>query len=171
MKQKLTIAVLGMAMAGLAPAAFGQTSTGTTALAVTVGAEASLQLSTTAFVNAGGPFGDFTGTTNLTYKIRTRSTGSITAQVADFTPTGGPTIAGSPSALAYTCSVPTPATVGTGCSGQAVGATAFTIANFGPNAHSVKAGDTGSVGWTLTNDPVYATGTYSATVTFTISAS
>jgi hypothetical protein len=26
------------------------------------------------------------------------------------------------------------------------------------------------VGWTLTNDPQYSTGTYTATVTFTISA-
>jgi len=171
MKRRITIAFLGMALAGLAPAAFGQTATGTTALAVTVGAEASLQLSTTAFVNGGGTFGDFTGTTSLTYKIRTKSTGSITVQVADFTPSGGPTIAGSPSALSYSCSVPSPATAGAGCSGQAVAATAFTVASFGPNTHSVKAGDTGSVAWTLANDPTYATGTYSALVTFTISAS
>lgn len=171
MKQKITIAFLGMAMAGLAPAAFAQTATGTTALAVTVGPEASLQLSTTALVNAAGPFGDFAGTTSLTYKIRTATTGSITVQVADFLPTGGPSIASSPSALSYTCNVPTPAAAGTGCNGQAVTATVFTVAEFGPNAHSVKAGDTGSVGWKLTNDPVYATNTYSATVTFTISAS
>jgi hypothetical protein len=160
-----------MALAGLAPAAFGQTATGTTALAVTVGAEASLQLSTTAFVNGAGTFGNFTGTTSLTYKIRTRSTGSITAQVADFTPSGGPTIAGSASALSYACSVPSPATAGPGCSGQAVSAAAFTVANFGGNAHSMKAGDTGSVAWTLADDPAYPTDTYSAIVTFTISAS
>jgi hypothetical protein len=32
-------------------------------------------------------------------------------------------------------------------------------------------GNTASMGWTLTNDPKYQTGSYSATVTITISAS
>jgi hypothetical protein len=44
------------------------------------------------------------------------------------------------------------------------------VVTFGAAARSSAAGDTGSVSWSLTNDPKYATGTYTATVTFTISA-
>jgi hypothetical protein len=44
------------------------------------------------------------------------------------------------------------------------------VATFQKDAHSTKTGDAGSVNWTLTNDPLYKTGTFSATATFTISA-
>jgi hypothetical protein len=44
------------------------------------------------------------------------------------------------------------------------------MATFGANAHSTKTGDNGTVSWTLTNDPLYETGSYTATVTFTINA-
>jgi hypothetical protein len=44
------------------------------------------------------------------------------------------------------------------------------VATFGAGASSAVAGNSGSVAWTLTNDPLYHTGAYSATVTFTISA-
>ena len=47
---------------------------------------------------------------------------------------------------------------------------ATSVATFGAAASSAKAGNTGSVAWSLTDDPVYATGAYAATVTFTISA-
>jgi hypothetical protein len=45
------------------------------------------------------------------------------------------------------------------------------VATFGSNARSAQAGDGGSVTWTLTNDPQYRVNNYSATATFTISAS
>jgi hypothetical protein len=48
------------------------------------------------------------------------------------------------------------------------------VVTFGADAHSTggaSASDAGSVTWSLTNDPVYKTGTYTATATFTISAS
>ena len=72
-------------------------------------------------------------------------------------------------ALTYTCSVNSP---GTGCTGSVTALTsaATSVANFGSNAKSSKAGNSGSVSWTLSNDPLYSTGTYSATVTVTISA-
>jgi hypothetical protein len=44
------------------------------------------------------------------------------------------------------------------------------VGSFGADAKSTAAGNTGSVAWSLTNDPTYATGAYTATVTFTISA-
>ncbi len=173
----LTIAASALFVGSVARGqSFG--TSGTTTVSVTVGAEASIRVdtATTNLTTTGTIFNDYTGTTSLTYKIRTTTsggTGSITSKVtADFGPANGPSVASPPSAgdaLTYTCTVSAPATP---CSGaQTSSTTAETnVATFGANAHSAKAGNSGSVGWTLTNDPVYQTGSYSATVTFTISA-
>ncbi len=157
----------------------GFSGSGTTTLSVTVAPEAAIRIDT-ATTNltapAGTPFGDFTGTTGFTYKIRTsKSTGggSITLQVtSDFTPNGGPSVANAPSSgdtLTYTCNVSAP---GAGCSAAQTASTttATTVASFGANARSSKVGNSGSVSWSLVNDPQYETDTYNATVTFTISA-
>ena len=90
----------------------------------------------------------------------------------DFSPAGGPSVASPPTAgdtLTYTCTVSAP---GSACSGSQTASTtvATPVATFGADAHSAAAGNSASVDWTLTNDPVYKAGTYSATVTFTISA-
>lgn len=168
-------------LAGLgAVSAFGQTfaATGTTSVSVTIGAEASISISAggTPLTSSGVLFANYTGTTNFTYKVRTgqaSGSGSIVLQITtDFGGTGGPKVASPPTAgdtLAYTCSV---ASSGTGCSSSQTASTTSTtsVATFGADAHSVKAGDAGSVAWTLTNDPVYKTGSYTATATFTISA-
>ena len=151
---------------------------GTTSLQVTVGAEAALSINpTSSLTNSGGSFGtDFTGTTNLTYKVRTvqsGGTGSITLKVTtDFGGTDGPKVANPPTAgdtLSYTCTVTSP---GTGCSGSQTASTSADtpVSTFGADAKTAKAGNSGSVSWTLTNDPQYSTGSYTATVTFTISA-
>ncbi len=153
-------------------------TTGTTTVSVTVAAEAAIRVdtATTNLTTTGTIFNDYTGTTNLTYKVRTTTTGgtgSITSKVtADFSPANGPSVGTPPTAgdaLTYTCTVSAP---GSACSGsQTSSTTAETnVATFGADAHSAKAGNTGSVAWTLTNDPVYKTGSYNATVTFTISA-
>jgi hypothetical protein len=150
---------------------------GTTTVTVSVGAEASLRIdtSTTALTTAGG-FSPYTGTTNLTYKIRTTQTGgsgTITARVtSDFSPAGGPSVGSPPSpgdTLAYTCSIASPATA---CSGTQTASTSAetNVASFGADASSDAAGNAGSVSWSLTNDPAYKTGSYTATVTFTIAA-
>ncbi len=163
-----------------AVSAFGQPSgfaaNGTTNLSVTVGPEAAIKIdtATTNLTTAGTVFADFTGTTNFTYMIRTApgGVGHIGLQItADFNGTGGPKVANPPTAgdqLTYNC---TAASSGTPCtSGQIAATTASTpVVTFGGDAHSAKAGDTGSVLWTLTNDPVYKTGSYSATATLTIS--
>jgi hypothetical protein len=152
--------------------------TGTTTVSVTVGAEAALQVttSTTTLAGVGSVFNNYTGVTNLTYKIRSTTssgTGSITAKVTtDFSPVGGPSVASPPSggdALNYTCTVSVP---GTACTGTVTASTAAatSVATFGGGAHSAVGGNTASASWTLTNDPSYGTGAYTATVTYTISS-
>jgi hypothetical protein len=153
-------------------------STGTTTLSVTVSAEAALQVttSTTTLAATGTIFNPYTGTTNLTYKIRTTQstgTGTLTLKVtSDFSPANGPSVATPPSAgdaLTYTCTVAAP---GTGCSGSLTASTtaSTSVATFGAGASSANAGNSASTAWSLTNDPVYKTGSYSGTVTYTISA-
>jgi hypothetical protein len=163
----------------LAPPLPGQfASSGTTTVMVTVGPEASLSIgtTTTTLSAAGTAFNNYTGTTNLTYKIRTTQTtgmGNIQLEVtSDFAPSGGPSVASPPTAgdaLSYTCTAAAP---GTACSGSLTSSTTATtsVATFGSGASSAPAGNAASVSWTLTNDPKYQTGAYSATVTFTISA-
>ena len=183
MKQPRTIRRLATAvilLAGLgASSAFGQfNSTGTTTVSVTVGAEASIQIDTgtTGLTSSGTLFSDYTGTTNYTYKVRTTKsggTGTITLRVtSDFSPAGGPSVTTPPSggdALTYTCTVVAPASA---CSSQTSSTSASTaVASFGADARSAKAGNAGNaVNWTLTNDPVYQTGSFNSTATFTISA-
>lgn len=169
-----------------APAAHAQlgTSTGTTTITVAVSAEAGLTVTngTTTLASTGTNFSSYTGTTNLTYFIRTTQsggTGSVLLQATgDFSPAGGPSIATPPTAgdaLKYTCAISAPGNGGTAtpCSGSVTSSTAAqtSVATFGTDAHSSSTGNSASVVWTLTNDPKYKTGSYSATVTFTISAS
>ena len=163
---------LTLALAGL-----GQAQS-TTTLSVAVGPEASLTVTTgtTNLATASTTFGNpFTGTTALNYLIRTTKTtgsGTITVKIStDFSPVGGPSVGTPPSAgdaLTYTCTVSSP---GTACTGSlTAAASATSVGTFGPGQSSAKAGNTASTAWSLTDDPVYATGTYTATATYTISA-
>ena len=177
MKKLMAPVLLGLLSAGSMFAQFAPT--GNTSLQVNVASEAAIQVdtATTNLTTVGTIFNDYTGTTNLTYKIRTTKvggSGSITLQVtSDFSPAGGPSVASPPTAgdtLAYTCTVAAP---GTACGGSQTSSTtaATGVATFGANAHSVKPGTGGnSVNWTMSNDPLYETGSFSATATFTISA-
>jgi hypothetical protein len=181
MKKILTS--VGVALLLTAPLAHAQlgTSTGTTTVTVAPVAEAAMTAitATTTIASSGTNFTNYTGSTSLTYFIRTTQStgsGSITLKVTtDFSPTGGPSVTTPPSTgdkLAYTCTL---SGVGTACSGSVTASTSAStsVATFGANAHTVTfpGGDTATMAWTLTNDPKYATGSYSATVTFTISAS
>ncbi len=137
----------------------------------------SLQINTTTTnLTSASTFGDYTGTTNLTYKVRTTQStgaGNITLKVtSDFSPAGGPSVATPPNAgdaLAYTCTSSNP---GTACSGSQTSSTSSPtpVVSFGAGANSAIGGNSASVAWDLTNDPAYKTGSYSATVTFTVSA-
>jgi hypothetical protein len=148
--------------------------TGTTTLSLTVASEASLHIDspTTTLATVGTVFANYTGTTSFTYKIRTTKTGgsgTLTAALTAPFGAGGPVLGAGSTDLQFTCSVSLPAT---GCtSAQPVTtAAAGTVATFGTNAHSARAGNSGSVVWALVNDPVYETDSYTATVTFTVSA-
>ena len=175
MKKMFALTVLSLLFVCTFAHAQSFAGTGTTTLQLTIGPEAAISIdsssSTTAMSSSTTDFSTpFTGTTNFTYKIRTKQsggTGSVTAKVtSDFTAVAnGPSVANN--TLTYTCAVAAP---GSACSGTqtASTSTATSVASFGTDAHS--AGDTGSVAWSLPSDPVYPTGSYSATVMFTISA-
>ena len=178
-KTATTIAAL-LLTAALAHAQLGS-GTGTTTVSVTVGAEAALNVtnSSTPLTSSGTNFTNFTGSTGLTYFIRTSQSsgsGSVTLKVtSDFSPANGPSVTTPPSTgdkLAYTCSV---SGTGTACSSSQTASTgsSTTVITFGVDNHTTTfpGGDTATASWTLTNDPKYKTGSYTATVTFTISAS
>ena len=184
MKRALLLAAVSMLLgSSLAHAQLGS-STGTTTISVTVAAEAALTVSTgtTNLTSTGTNFSTYSGTTNLIYFIRTTAaggTGSITLRVtSDFSPAAGPSVATPPTAgdaLTYTCTVASPGNSGsaTACSGTQTSSTTSStnLATFGADARSLVGGNSASTAWSLTNDPKYKTGTYSATITFTISAS
>jgi hypothetical protein len=129
-------------------------------------------------------FNGFTGTMTLSYRARTSQgtgQGTITVKAtADFMPAGGPSIVHPPSPgdkFTYTCSG---ASLGNSCSGiQTVSTTAATnVVSIGASACtgggapcSMANPNTASVTFALTDDPAYRTGSYSATLTWTISAS
>jgi len=173
MRKLLFISVL-LALV-LTPAAFSAT---TTSVTLAVGAEASITVGASTALTGAGSFGSYTGSTAFTYKIRTTpttGTGSVTVQVTtDFSGVGGPSVATPPTAgdaLTYAC-VASGTSSPTVCSGPVTALTtaATSVLTVGADKHSTLAGDTGTVNWTLTNDPKYKVGSYTATVTFTVAA-
>jgi len=122
-------------------------------------------------------FSPFSGTLAVSYRARSTPTGggTITVRVtSDFLPTGGPSAAAA--ALTYTCGN---ASLGTPCSGtQTASTTAQTLVLTLPasactgGGGSCSASDPASlnVNLSLTDNPSYDTGSYSAQLTFTISA-
>ena len=182
LRKAIMMGLLGGAVGALIqPSALAQSfgPSGTTTLSIVVGPEAAIRIDTSssALAAAGNAFNsNFTGSTSFTYKIRTSKTGgtgTIGVQVtSDFSPSAGPSVASPPSAgdtLSYTCTVTAP---GGACTGTQTASTTATtpVATFGSDAHSANNGNSGSLSWSLTNDPKYGTGAYTATVTFTISA-
>lgn len=126
---------------------------------------------------SGTTFVPFAGTLAVSYRVRTTPAGggSITVQATtDFSPGGGPSISGG--VLTYTCSG---ASLGTACpgtqtvtrSGQtSVVSVPASACTGGGGACSGADPNTVSLSFVLSNDPQYQTGTYSAQLTFTISA-
>ena len=161
---------------GIIPAG-GSTGTGSQTLSATINpvgsitapASASLTTSTTTFQ-------PFHGNVAVNYQARTSAAGggTITLNVSsDFTPSGGPSAASG--ALTYTCSG---ATLGSACSGsQTASTTSQTpVLTLPPSACTGGGGvcstqnpNSVSLSFTLTDNPGYATGAYTANVTFTIS--
>lgn len=129
-------------------------------------------------------FNAFTGSVSIAYRARTTQgtgQGSITVEAtSDFAPAGGPSIANPPSAadtFTYTCGG---ATLGVACSGtQTVSTTAATnVVSLGASECtgggapcSSANPNTTTITFSLPDDPKYQTGSYSATLTWTISGS
>jgi hypothetical protein len=142
------------------------------------------QASQISLTKSGTSFNGFSGTMTLNYRARTSQgmgQGTITVKAtADFMPAGGPSISTPPSAgdkFTYTCSG---ASLGSSCSGtQTVSTTtATTVVSLGASACtgggapcSTADPNSSNVTFILTDDPKYKTGSYSATLTWTISAS
>ena len=126
----------------------------------------------------GTVFSPYAGTATLLYRARTTPAGTggtITVQATgEFSPSGGPTV--SSGGLTYTCSA---ATLGTACTGTKTLSlsTATNVATIptssctgGGGSCSTADPNSVQVNFSLTNNPQYQTGSYSATLTFTISA-
>jgi len=155
------------------------TGTATQTLSAQINAIGKLSVpSTVSVVNSGTTFVAYTGNLSVSYRIRsTATTGSGTLSVKatnDFTPAGGPSIAGG--MLTYTCSA---ATLGTACSGsRTLSTTSQTsvltvgagVCTGGGGSCSTNDPNTVQTSFTLADNPAYGTGTYSAVLTFTISA-
>jgi hypothetical protein len=156
-------------------------ASGTTSLAVNVGAEAAIVVDTTPQFISSGIFGNYTGTTGLTYYVRTKTGGSVTVEITtDFSSggaNGGPSVALPPDPadlLTYTCTaVAASAGTTTACSSAMTASTvgATNVLTFGANTQSAKGGTGATTSWTLVNDPNYKAGLYTAVATYTISAS
>ena len=126
----------------------------------------------------GTTFVAYSGSLTVSYKARTTAatgSGSLTLQATgDFSPVGGPSIAAGQ--LTYTCGA---AGLGAACSGtQTVSTGAQTsVVTMGASLCTGGGGSCSSANpntvqsnFALTNNPAFKTGTYSATLTFTISA-
>ena len=168
--------LLAAALPLLSGSVFGQfAATGTSTLSVTVAPEAALQVNTatTTLSNGGSTtfVTNFTGSTSLTFKLRstkTTGTASITVKNTEFAG-NGPKVASTE--LTFTCT----AASGTACAGTqnastSAGVTVVSFAVSASGAHSANAGDAATVAWTVPDKPSYETGTYTSTATFTISA-
>ena len=153
----------------LACAAAQSTATTTLSVIVTSAATISLGSSSTA-LTSGTTCGDYTGTTTGRVRMRTSKTGgsgSVTVEITSVWASGGPSV----SDLTYTCSVAETSDP-TACSGSvtASDSSGTTVLPMGADGNTADSGDTFSVDWSLRNRPSYTPGAYSATATFTVSA-
>jgi hypothetical protein len=157
----------------------GATGSATQTLSAQIDAIGKLSVPATSILtSAGTTFAGYSGSLTISYRARTTSatgSGSLTVQAtADFSPAGGPSIASGQ--LTYTCGG---ATLGTGCSGTQMASTTSqtNVATIGASACTGGGGSCSTVNpntvqasLSLANNPTNKTGTYSATLTFTISA-
>ncbi|MGO4882524.1 MAG: hypothetical protein ACLP59_17075 [Bryobacteraceae bacterium] len=158
--------------------ASGSTGTASQSLTATISPVGSVTAPASASLTSGATtFQPFKGGLTVSYQARTTPVGggSITLNVSsDFSPAGGPSAASG--ALTYTCSG---ATLGTACSGSQTASTTVqtpvltlpaSACTGGGGSCSSQNPNSVNLSFTLTDSPAYATGTYSAKVTFTISA-
>ena len=161
------------------PLTYAATGTVTQTLSANLAAIGKLSVPASIVLTAtGSAFSSYAGSLTVNYRVRSTpsgSGGSVTLKSsADFSPAGGPSV--SSNKFKYTCSG---ATLGTACSGtQTVSLSSAT--NFltiplsactgGGSPCSTANPNSVSAGFSLANDPGYKTGSYTATITFTISS-
>lgn len=145
-------------------------------LDATIQANGSLSApSSTTLTNTGTIFNSFTGTISVQYRARTSSSGggTLTLKVTQDFQSGGPSVVSGD--LTYTCAS---AGLGTACSQTTASTTAATsvvtlpasACTGGGSPCSASNPNTVSVTFTLADRPAVVTGTYTANVQFTISA-
>jgi hypothetical protein len=163
----------------LATSGEGGTGTATQTLSAQIDAIGKVSVpSTLTLTTSGTTFATYTGSLEVSYRARTTAgtgSGSLTVRAtSDFTPAGGPSIA--TGNLTYTCGS---ATLGTACSSVQTTSTSSQtsvvtlgagLCTGGGGACSSANPNTVQTSFMLLNSPAYKTGTYSATLTFTISA-
>lgn len=157
--------------------AFAASATATQTLNPILGAISKLAVvqSNVSLTHTGSIFNSFTGAVTVQFKVRTtiaNGSSSLTLNASAFSPATGPSIAAGD--LTYTCSG---ATVGANCSGiQTISTSSQTNVVTVGSGVCTGAGCAGSspdsvtVNLTLADSPVFKTGSYSTTVTFSISA-
>jgi hypothetical protein len=157
----------------------GVTGTTTQTLSAQINAIGKVSVpSSLTLTTVGTTFVAYSGNLIVSYKARTTTSGSggsVTMQAtADFSPAGGPSITSGQ--LTYTCSA---ASLGAACSGTQTASTASptNVVTLGAGVCTgggapCSSGNPNSVQstFTLSDNPAFKTGTYSATLTFTISA-
>jgi hypothetical protein len=170
MKKLFLFAVMGTFLITSAVRADSKTAT----VGVEVGAEAAFTAATNATLTTAGNFAAYSGSSTFTYQVRTSASGagSVTVKVTtDFSPGSGPSVGTPPTAGDVLSYISTTGGVGTGASSTTASTSAdTTVLTFGSGISSSATGDLGNMAWTLTDDPKYATGSYTATITYTISA-
>jgi hypothetical protein len=157
----------------------GATGTATQTLSAQINAIGKLSVpSSLILTSTGTTFVAYSASLSISYLARTTATtgsGSLTMRAtSDFSPAGGPSIAGGQ--LTYTCSA---ALLGAACSGAQTASTSSqtnvvtmgaSLCTGGGSLCSSGSPNTVQSTFTLSNNPAFKTGTYSATLTFTISA-
>ena len=175
-----TLLVAGATLGGWSAAnlpAATATRTNTVQPAISAAGDLSVPASSTLTLGASA-FSSYTAAVTVQYHARTSSAGSASAITmkasTDFTATHPSVAAGD---LTYTCGA---ADLGTPCSGTvtATTGTAQTIVTIGASQCTGGGGSCSSsspntmpVNFTLANPPAAVTGTYTANILFTISAS
>lgn len=157
----LTLAAVMVLFCALANAQATNTANSTISVDVTPEATFTVAIPDITLTNVtGNPFGDYTGQTQITYKLRTANAGTISVQFTEFAGSG-PKLADLLFASSSTVGTPVPSTVATTGSSNVI--------TFAADKHSADSGTTDTVNWTLANRPTYKTGLYSTVATFTIS--
>jgi hypothetical protein len=149
------------------------TATVTESLSATFAPIAKLSVpSSVTLTHAGSVFNSYTTTLAVSYRARTVVGGSITAKITTDFAVGGPSVASGN--LQYTCGG---ATLGTPCSGAITASTSSSTAVLTLPAGSctgVTCGNadpnTVNLSFVLADSPVTQTGSYTANIQFTVSA-